>query len=574
MTALGRRGFLAGLGAAGGIVAGASKLSAAPRARLPAGCQALTGLSFTDREQQQMLGAVDDIIDRARALAAVRIDNALPPAELFDPRLPGWEAASSSEALPMEPAVPAMPSSAEDIAFAPAWQLAEWIQRGKLKARTLTDIYLDRIERRAGRLECIAVLLADQARAEADACDRDLAAGRIRGPLHGLPYGLKDLIDTADIATDWGATPYEGRVPAEDATVVKRLREAGAILLAKTTCGAIAYGDIWHGGRTRNPWNIEEGSSGSSAGSAAAVVDGLCAFAIGTETMGSIIAPSARCGTVGLRPTFGRVPRTGAMALCWSLDKIGVIARDPIDGMAVLPVLNGPDGTDPCALEEKLQDVPRIDPKRIRIGYRPEWFAAGTAVDRKALEAAKRVGFDLVEIDMPGLDLDGLGGIVVLEAAAAFQELTANGRDDLLKWQDDIAWPNSWRAAHFETAVNYIQAQRLRRKLMHEFATVMTGVDAILHPNDAGGLLAIGNHCGYPALVMPAGFLEQPTREGFTAYVAPDDVKPGVSMRRVPFAVTLTGRLFDEARLVAIGQKLSGALSVGLLRPPVDDGTG
>jgi len=516
-----------------------------------------------------MLAMVDDIVERARGLASLRLDNALAPAELFDPRLPGWTPPAAAAVIAPEPTPPPLPSTAEDIAFAPAWQIAAWIRQGKLTSRTLTDIYIERIHARGSRLECIVTLLADNARKEAEACDKEFAKGKLRGPLHGLPYGLKDLIDTAGIATEWGAEPYRGRLPDSDATIVTRLQEAGAVLLAKTTCGAIAYGDIWRGGHTRNPWNIQEGSSGSSAGSAAAVADGLCAFAIGTETMGSITSPSARCGTVGLRPTYGRVPRTGAMALCWSLDKIGVIARDPLDSMMVLSPMNGPDGADPCAINQSLPEIPQVDPKRIRLGYRPEWFEAGTPADRAALEAARRAGFMLTEIAMPDVDLDKLGGIVVLEAAAAFQELTASGRDDLLTWQDDIAWPNSWRAAHFETAVNYIQAQRLRRRLMHEFAAVMESVDAILHPNDAGGLLAIGNHCGNPALVIPAGMLEQPTRQGFTAYVAPDDISPGSTLRTVPFAVSLTGRLFDEALLITIGRTLSETIGLGPLKPPV-----
>lgn len=562
---------MAGLGALGGAAA-ATRVAAAPAApvghAIPEACAPLTGLSFTAPEQQQMLSQVDEVVDRARALAQMRFANDLPPAELFDPRLPGWRRLNTDALAAPAPDLPALPSSADAIAFAPAWQLAGWLRSGKLKARALTDIYLARIAQRAARLECIATLLADEARREADGCDRDLARGRLRGPLHGLPYGLKDLVDTAGTQTAWGAEPYRGRVPAQDATIVTRLREAGAVLLAKTTLGAIAYGDIWYGGRTRNPWNLAEGSSGSSAGSAAAVADGLCAFAIGTETMGSIMSPAARCGAVGLRPTFGRVPRTGAMALCWSLDKIGVLARDPLDAAMALDVLHGPDGTDPSAIAEPLGKVPQLDPSTITIGYRPAWFAEGNQADRAALAAARDAGFVLREIAMPDLDLAGLGGIVVLEAAAAFHELTASGRDDLLTWQDDIAWPNSWRAAHFETAVNYIQAQRLRRRLMHAFAQTMVGVDMILHPNNAGGLLAIGNHCGYPALTLPAAILEQPTREGFTTYVAPTEMPAGTRRHKVPFNVTLTGQLFDEPRLVAAGQVLARAIGLGVPRPP------
>jgi Asp-tRNAAsn/Glu-tRNAGln amidotransferase A subunit and related amidases len=573
MSVLARRGFLGGAAALGVAAAtGAKGAETSSAAALAQTCQPLTGLTFDDAEQQQMLGAVDDIVERARAIAALELDNALCPAELFDPRLPGWQPRAPLAAATTTPALPPLPKDAEDIALAPAWQLSAWIRNGRLTARRLTEIYLQRIAARAGRLECVAALMADAARAEADERDRELAAGKWRGPLHGLPYGLKDLIDTAGVQTAWGAEPYKERVPERDAVIVTRLREAGAVLLAKTTCGAIAYGDIWYGGRTRNPWNVEEGSSGSSAGSAAAVADGLCAFAIGTETMGSIVSPSARCGTVGLRPTFGRVPRSGAMALCWSLDKIGVLARDPRDTMPVLAVMHGSDGADPCASDVALASQPAIQPGAITIGYRPEWFEKGTPADKAALQAARAAGFRLVEVTMPDIDLAQLGGIVVLEAAAAFEELTASGKDDQMKWQDAAAWPNSWRAAHFEVAVNYIQAQRLRRKLMHAFAQTIAGVDAILHPNGAGGLLPIGNHCGYPALVLPAALLDQPTRTGFTSYVAPADIEPGAALHKVPFGVTLTGHLYDEGRLTAIGQRLADELALGTLRPPMRRG--
>lgn len=560
--ASGRRDILKGLAITGAFAS--TRANAAPAATKtglsPASCQGLTGLSFDAAEQRQMLGALEESVERARAIAQLRLDNALPPAELFNPCFPGWQPRPPAGSAASTPHLPQRPDTGEAIAFAPAWQQAGWIAAQRLGARELVDIYLGRIADRAPRLQCIATLTADQARAEATVLDRETAAGKSRGPLHGLPYGLKDLIDTAGIRTAWGAEPCRDRVPAHDATIVQRLREAGAVLIAKTTCGALAYGDIWYGGRTRNPWNIEEGSSGSSAGSAAAVADGLCSFAIGTETMGSIIAPAARCGTVGLRPTFGHVPRTGAMALCWSLDKIGVLARDTIDTHAVLSAIHGHDGEDPCAVDQRVSPRPAIDPATVTIGYRPEWFANGPATDRRALEAARRAGFRLVEIDLPATDIALLGGIVALESAAAFRELTADGRDATLAWQDDIAWPNTWRAAQFETAVNYIQAQRVRRKLMVEFAHGMHCVDAILHPNDAGGLLPIGNFCGYPALILPVGMIDQPTREGFTDYIAPEHVAPGAKLHKVPFGITLTGHLFDEARLISIGGEIVSGL--------------
>jgi len=534
---------------------------------LIAACDRFAGLDFTPAERQQMLATVDEQLDRLRAARAVRLENELAPAVTFDPRLPGWAPRPSDPVGAAPRRSSPLPSSADGIAFAPAWMQADWIADGKLTSRALVDLYLDRIARHASRLNCFITVTGDQARAEADRLDRERAEGKVRGPLHGLPYGLKDLFDTAGIRTTWGAEPYRDRVPTQDATIVTRLREAGAILVGKTSCGAIAYGDIWFAGRTRNPWNPEEGSSGSSAGSASAVAAGLCSFGIGTETMGSVVAPSARCGSVGLRPTFGRVARTGGMALCWSYDKVGAIARSVVDAGLVIQAINGADVGDPGAIDMPWGETPAIDPASVTLGYRSEWFDKGLATDRVALAAARAAGFRLVEVTMPTVNLDLLGGLVVTEAAAAFEELTLDGRDDSLRWQDEAAWPNSWRAARFEPAIGYIQAQRLRRRLMAEFAATMAGVDAILHPNNAGGLLPIGNHTGYPALVIPAGFLDQPTRTGFSTHV---DVPAGAkrsSLRRVPFTITLTGHLFDEPRLLAIGAEIERRLPQSRSRP-------
>lgn len=530
-------------------------------------CSPLAGASFTSAEQRQMAGTVDAMLDRLRLLRAASLSNDAGPAEIFDPRLPNWSARERQWPDAQTPALPRLPKTGQEIAFAPAWMQAGWIAAGNLTARRLVTLYLERIEKQAARLNCIVTLIADAALAQADQRDAETRNGRSRGPLHGLPYGLKDLVDTRGIVTGWGAEPYRSRVPDRDAAIVTRLSDAGAILLAKTSCGALAYGDLWYGGRTRNPWNVEEGSSGSSAGSAAAVADGLCSFAIGTETMGSIVSPSARCGVVGLRPTFGRVPRTGAMALCWSYDKIGAIARSARDGALVLAAINGPDEADPAAIAMPLPPVPRIVPSAIRLGYRPEWFANGPETNRIALAAARNLGFEMVEVKMPELDLRLLSGLVVAESAAAFEELTLSDQDDLLGWQDDVAWPNSWRAARFEPAIGYIQARRHRRLLMEQFAATMAPVDAILHHNGAAGLTAIGNHTGYPALTLPAGLAPQPTRTGSTPFIESTQVPKGAPMHEVPFNVTLTGHLFEEPLLVAIGELLSSRIGLGGQRP-------
>jgi Asp-tRNA(Asn)/Glu-tRNA(Gln) amidotransferase A subunit family amidase len=564
LAGIDRRNLLAALGTLAGGAAVAPARGAVST-DLIAACDRFAGLDFTPAERAQMATAVDDQLDRLRRLRGVALENDLAPAETFNPRLPGW-----TPRAPLPPArgvrgKPPHPGTAEDIAFASASLQGGWIAAGMLTSRALVELYLDRIAARSGRLECFVTVLADQARAEADARDRETRAGRSRGPLHGVPYALKDLFDTAGITTGWGAEPFRDRIPTTDAAVVRRLRDAGAVLLGKTSLGALAYGDIWYGGRTRNPWNPEEGSSGSSAGSAAAVADGLCGFAIGTETMGSIVAPAARCGTVGLRPTFGRVPRTGAMALCWSLDKVGVLARGAEDTGAVLAALNGGDGVDPAAIDQPFVPAAPVHPEANTLGYRPEWFAGGPPTDAAALAAARTAGFRLVEVDPPATDPDLLDAIVVVDSAAAFEALTLDGRDDTLTWKAEVAWPNTWRAARFEPAIGYVQAQRLRRRLMAEFARTMAGVDAILHPT--AKLLGIGNHTGYPALVLPAGFVDQPTRTGFASYVAPDAIAAGTPRHRVPFGIALTGHLFDEARLLAIGQALAPHLPpIG--RPP------
>lgn len=525
-----------------------------------AGCEEFAGLDFTPAERAQMLPMLDDELDRLRGQRALVLENDLAPAETFDPRLPGWRPRDLALRPRDVPAAPPLPRDPDDIAFAGIEAQSAWLMSGRLKSRELVDIYLARIAKRAGRLECVVTLVADQARAEADQRDRQRAAGKPCGPLHGLPYALKDLFDTAGIPTTWGAEPYRNRVPHDDAAAVKRLREAGAVLIAKSSCGAIAYGDIWFGGRTRNPWNIEEGSSGSSAGSAAMVADGLCSFAIGTETMGSIVAPSARCGSVGLRPTFGRVPRTGAMALAWSYDKIGVLARAPRDTERVLRVLHGEDGSDPGALSVPLGEAGVVEPSAIRLGYQQKWFDRGLDTDRLALRAARDAGFELVPVTMPELDTDLLSALVVVEAASAFEELTLDGRDDTLRWQAPEAWPNSWRAARFEPAIGHVHARRLRRRLMIEFERTMVGIDAVLHPVSAGRLLSIGNHCGYPSITLPVDLLAQPTRTGFAEHVDPILVSKGEALHHVPFGITLTGKLFEEHLLVAIADILGRRL--------------
>ena len=351
----------------------------------------------------------------------------------------------------------------EDIAFAPVTQQHGWIAAKALTSRRLTEIYLERIARIGPKLECFATVTDNLALAQADATDALIQNGQLLGPLHGIPYVAKDLFDTAGINTGRGAEPYQNRVPDKDATVVQRLRDAGAVLLGKAALGALAYGDIWYGGHCRNPWNLNEGSGGSSAGSAGAAAAGLCGFSIGTETLGSITAPCQRGGTTGLRPTFGRVPRDGAMALCWSLDKIGPICRSVEDTGMVLSALNGAGPGDPATIEAGLQFDAHAGLDGLRLGYLPGAFGEGaTEMDHAGLEAARGLGIEVVEVFLPGLPYGSLMKVLYAEAAATFEQLTLDGRDDTLTWQDTAAWPNVFRRARFLSAVDHVQLDRLR----------------------------------------------------------------------------------------------------------------
>jgi Asp-tRNA(Asn)/Glu-tRNA(Gln) amidotransferase A subunit family amidase len=398
----------------------------------------------------------------------------------------------------------------------------------------------------------VVTLLEERALTRARQADRELAAGRWRGPLHGIPCGVKDLLSIPGQPTTWGAAPYRDQVRDELATVVARLDSAGAVIVAKLTLGALAWGDVWFGGTTRNPWNLEQGSSGSSAGSASAVAAGLVPFAIGTETWGSIVSPSTRCGTTGLRPTFGRVSRHGAMALSWSMDKIGPIARTAEDCAMVLDAIRGPDGHDPTVVDAPLPVRPEVDPASLRVGYLAALFEdgddddPGRALDRAALDVLREAGFELVPVALPERDPYPLASILSVEAAAAFEELTLSGRDDELTRQIRNAWPNVFRAAHFVPAVAYVQANRQRLLLMQDFADLFQGLDVYVTPSFGGGGLLMTNLTGHPQLVVPNGF----TGEG------------------APHSISFVGDLHAEAALVAVARAYQDRTDWHRQRPP------
>jgi Asp-tRNA(Asn)/Glu-tRNA(Gln) amidotransferase A subunit family amidase len=501
----------------------------------------------------------------------VAIASATAPWSRWDSTLPGTTSGPNRDEFLRSQADPGpLPSSDEQIAFAPLTKLSRWIETRKLTSERLTNIYLSRIERFNPKLNCIITLTRDHALEQAKRADAEIASGHYRGPLHGIPWGAKDLLDTAGIPTTYGAEPFQHRVPTADSTVVARLNEAGAVLLAKLSLGALALNDIWFGGQTMNPWLLEEGSSGSSAGPGAATAAGLVAFAIGSETGGSIVSPSMRCGVTGLRPTYGRVPRTGAMTLCWSLDKLGPMARSVEDTMLVLNAITGPDGHDVSSVPSKLDFNAGASVKGLRVGYIPSWLneAPATPVDRAAIEAVKKAGMVPVAVSIPDWPYDSLDIILFAEAAAAFEEITLNHSVDQLKAQVSDAWPNSFRQARFLSAVDFVQSDRFRRMVALEMGRVMEQVDLLIVPSLRDEMLTITNFTGHPSLTLRAGFVE--VSEARSDW-APDPAKPLPKFnppRRVPHGVTLIGRLFEEGTLAEAGLALERTFNVVGENPP------
>lgn len=462
-----------------------------------------------------------------------------------------------------------LPASDAEIAFAPVTELSRWIEQKHITSDRLTRIYLQRIDALDSKLRSVITKTADHALAHAKQADAEIAAGRYRGPLHGIPYGVKDLLDTRGIATTYGAEPFRTRVPAADAVVVRRLTEAGAVLVAKLSLGALALNDIWFGGQTMNPWLLEEGASGSSAGPGAATAAALVGFSIGSETGGSIISPSMRCGVTGLRPTFGRVPRTGAMTLCWSLDKLGPMTRSVEDAMLVLQAITGPDPGDvssvPCHLD--FDAAAPVD--ALRVGYFPHWMteSPATDVDRAALDLVKQLGMTPKALSLPDWPFGSLQHVLFSEAAAAFEELTLSHGVDEMKAQVPDAWPNLFRQARFLSAVDFVQADRLRRRVAGEMSRLFGEVDLLLVPSLRDEMLTIGNFTGHPSLTFRAGFVQ--VSEARSDW-APDPAHPLPKFsppRRVPHGVTLVGRLFDEGTIGRVGVAMEQALGVVRDRP-------
>ena len=540
-----RRAFLTQLGALG---VGSSLFSGVLWAKLTDGA-ALTdativaaaevaGVEFTPEERALMLDGLRRQTQSLEALHRIPLANAVAPALQFNP-LPRPEALprGPQRALVMSRQAPtAAPARLEDLAYAPLTRLADLVRRRQVTSVQLTEMYLARLARLDAQLLCVTTLTRERALATARAADAEIAAGRYRGPLHGIPWGAKDLLAVKDYPTTWGSAPYREQRFDEDATVVRRLDAAGAVLIAKLTLGELAQGDRWYGGMTRNPWKLEQGASGSSAGPGSATAAGCVGFAIGSETLGSISSPSTRNGVTGLRPTFGRVPRTGAMALSWSMDKLGPMARSVEDCALVFAALHGPDGADQTVHAAPFNWDGTAPLRGLRVGYVRSAFDAPLErhatkpFDDAALAVLRGLGLDLVPVELPAFDYDALRIILTAEAGAAFDELTRSGRVREMAQQGAGAWPNTFRTSRLIPAVDYINANRARTLAIRAWDALMQTVDVIVTPTNGGAQLTATNLTGHPAVILPHGFREDGT----------------------PVSLTFLGRLFGEEALLRV----------------------
>ncbi|HMD58356.1 MAG TPA: amidase, partial [Steroidobacteraceae bacterium] len=470
-----------------------------------AAAQELVQVELTESERAQAAqnwrSSMSALYERRSGPRRVALEPQLAPYSLCNPVLPGHGSVTQRDRFVRSERDPGpLPATDAAIAFAPLWKLSRWVEARKLSSERLTHIYMSRIERFDPKLRCVITLTRELALAQARRADREMAAGHYRGPLHGIPWGAKDLLDTAGIRTTYGAEPFKDRVPLKDAAVVRRLHEAGAVLIAKLSLGALALNDVWFGGQTMNPWLLEEGASGSSAGPGAALAAGLVGFAIGSETEGSIISPSMRCGVTGLRPTFGRVPRSGAMTLCWSLDKLGPMARSVEDTMLVLQAISAADEADLGSVPSHLDFDASAGVAGLRIGYFPAWMNAqpATEVDRLVVTQLRHLGLTPVEVSIPDWPYDCLNAILFAEAAAAFEDLTLSRGIDSLKMQTPDSWPNTFRQSRFISAVDFVQADRMRRAVALRMQELLAQVDLLLVPSLRDETLVIGNFTGLP----------------------------------------------------------------------------
>ncbi|MEN8203946.1 MAG: amidase [Bacteroidota bacterium] len=509
-------------------------------------------LDFDSLELAMIDSGMTDLIDAYREIRAYSIPNSTSPALQFNPLPYGFRIPEPTPPVKWEiPEDISRPDSEADLAFMSIPRLASLIHSGEISCLALTEFFLNRLKKYDPQLHCVVSLTEAYAIKQAKKMDAELAAGKDRGILHGIPYGAKDLFSFPGYPTTWGAGAYKEQVLDQTAGIITKLEDAGAILLAKTTLGALAMGDVWFADTTRNPWNPEEGSSGSSAGSASATAAGLLPFAIGTETWGSIVSPSTRCGTTGLRPTYGRVSRAGAMALSWSMDKVGAICRSATDCAIVFDVIRGPDPKDKTLYDAGISYPGKVDLSKLKIGYFKSAFDSDYEVskfDKQSLKVLRRLGAQLipVELDNDTLPTYALSIILEAEAAAAFDELTRSNRDTLLVRQHRYAWPNTFRTARYITAVEYIQANRIRQDLIEDYHRHLKEFDVVVTPSFQGGnhLLAT-NLTGHPVVVVPNGFKDSGS----------------------PTSISFLGNLFDEGTILAVAAAYQEATDFNRQRP-------
>ena len=567
---------------------------------------AIAGVPIADEYKEMLLAELNDHAKGYEEIYELKIPNSVDPALLFDPVLPGMKFETERKPMRMSKAAnvaASAPKNLEDLAFATVRELSELVRTKKVSSVALTEMYLGRLKKYDPTLKFTVTLTEERAMAQAKKADAEIAAGKYRGPLHGLPWGAKDLLATKGYRTTWGAGGFENQMIDEDATVVKRLDDAGAVLVAKLTLGALALGDVWFGGITRNPWNTNQGSSGSSAGPASATAAGCVAFSIGSETLGSISSPSTRCGCTGLRPTFGLVPRTGAMALSWTMDKLGPICRSVEDCALVLDAIYGPDGHDRTVHSAGFHWNANLDWRKSRVGYlktdfehkpeppqaeakeepaktpeeqkkrdeqkkRREAGRARAEYDRKYNDAAlarlREMGVNLIPVELPKFPYSAITVMLTAESAAAFDDLTRSGRDKLLTSQKDYDWPNAFRTARFIPAVEYIQAARARKLAMEAMAKVFDNVDLIVAPTNGGQQLVLTNLTGHPSVILPNGLRgeDAPKYPSDDASDFQNAGGPGT-----PTSLTFLGKLYGEGELLAFARAYQEATGFHLQHP-------
>jgi Asp-tRNA(Asn)/Glu-tRNA(Gln) amidotransferase A subunit family amidase len=561
-------GYFAGVGLGSTLFPGVlwAKISAGADITVEtiASAEEVAGITFDPAERELMLDGLKQQEQRIEALHKVVLPNSVSPAIVFDPLPPGRKIVPEPRRPMVRSKVAHRPVPAEDeLAFLPVTELSELVRRKRVTSVQLTQMYLARLKKYDPVLKCVISLTEDRALRQAYAADGEIRAGKYRGPLHGIPWGAKDLLAVRGYKTTWGAGPFKDQVIDTDATVVQRLDVAGAVLVAKLALGELAQGDIWFGATTKNPWKVDQGSSGSSAGPASATAAGLVGFAIGSETLGSISSPSTRCGTTGLRPTFGRVPRTGAMALSWTMDKLGPICRSVEDCAIVLDAIYGPDGQDNSVIPAGYHWNAQLSPRKLRVGYVKSAFDtpltdpadakrtmhATKPFDDAALDVFRRLGIKLIPVELPDVPYDAMRIILTAEAAAAFDDLTRSNRDNELVQQGKFDWPNTFRTSRFIPAVDYVNANRLRSVAIQKWDDLMRTVDVIVTPTGAANLsqLVATNLTGHPAVIIPNGFREDGT----------------------PVSITFLGGLFEEPKMLAVARAYQEATGFHLKHPIV-----